>query len=222
MFRNHHNFKESSIQAGKPRWRNVFIALMLVLVIGSAGQTPTAQAAPADISFELFMRVDNPKKTVCVGETVIYEPHVYIPAFTSPAGTRVESVALPEIKVEAFSQNTTVGDFTNTVNGKSVSRTNNIILDPANDELHPLNGLFPFKAKKAGNTTLHFEGLAYGEYVTDKVEVKVINCKYKVQVSSNMSWSGPYGSIVFQGVVLNGLITADETGYIFTGTAAER
>jgi len=220
MNRNSHNLRGYSVNS-PPHWRRIFIALALALVIGNAGQIAPAQAAPANVPVKLYMEIVSPKKRVCVGETVHYEARVYIPPFTSPKGTKVGAVPLPGIKVEAFSQNKSVGDFTNTKKGFSVSTTSGIGLDPSNYELAPLTGLFPFKAKKAGNTTLYFEGIAFGDYVSDKVEVqvKVINCKFKVIATSQMSWSGEGGSIEYRGVILDGLITADETGYIFTGTA---
>lgn len=209
MFRNSHNSKGLSTNAG--RWRTVSMALVLALIIGSAGQTPLAQAAPARVPVKVYMDIVSPKTTVCAGKTVIYEARVYTPP-TTIVGIKVDRYALSGIKVEASSQDKNVGDFTGTKKG-FVTR-NTTALQPLDDfETTPHSAYFTFKAKKAGKTTLYFEGVAHGQYVSFDVPVKVINCKYKVKIVSK--WSA---GMTIVATSSDGVMTADENGY-FTGSA---
>ncbi len=219
-----HNLRGFSANAGNqnPRWRTVFIALVLALAVGSAGQTPSVIAAPAGVPVKVYMELVNPKTRVCVGKTAQYPVRVYTPPTTS-AGIDFDRYALPGIKVEGFSQDKTVGDFLGAKKGTLTTRTtapsDEDIDEAGGFESTPNTAYFTFKAKKAGTTTLYFEASAHGQYVSDKVSVKVVNCKYKVIIGSQMNWCGPYGCIKFRGVSTDGQVTADETGYIFTGTA---
>lgn len=192
---NFHNSRGSSTHAGyqTPRWRNVFIALLIALAISSVGQTPSAQAAPARTNVRLYMEVVNPKTTLCVGESVRYIVKVNSQFTSAPRGWTDKNLpapfALPRINVDAFSVDKTVGDFIGTRNGSVTRSTGSTdeIVDLVNPNAEPLphSATFTFKAKKAGRTTLYFEGLADGQYVDFPVPVKVINCKYKVTVISN-------------------------------------
>ncbi|HEX7540992.1 MAG TPA: hypothetical protein VF352_02580 [Anaerolineales bacterium] len=191
------------------RWRRVFLAL--AITVASAGQTPPAQAAPAQETAKVYMDIVNPKTTVCVGKEVSYQARVYTAPTTIPAGINVDAYALPGIKVDAFSQDTSVGDFERTTKGNRtvITGSSEELLD---DEPMPHTAYFTFKAKKAGITTLYFEGLAHGEYVSFNVPVKVINCKYKVKIVSK--WSTGMTIVA----TMNGELKSDEQGY-FTGSA---
>lgn len=207
---------------GRSAPRRLWIVVTLALVIGSTGQTSPAQAAPAGVPDKPYMDIVNPKTTVCVGKTVQYEARVVIPPHTT-AGITFSPYALDAIKVEAFSVDKNVGDFLNTRRGSSTRTTGSTdeVVDLDNPELEPgpHAAYFSFKAKKAGRTTLYFEGIARGQYVSFEVPVRVIDCKYKVVTTSQMSACYPGGCIKFLGVILRGRVTADETGHIFAGTA---
>jgi hypothetical protein len=195
MFRNYHNSKRLSGNSGNPvlRWRSVFIALALAFMIGGMIQAPTVQAAPARVPVKVYMDVVNPKTTICVGKEVNYEARVYTPPRTI-VGIKINAYALPGIKVEAFSQDKSVGDFVGAKKGIRTRFTGSTdeLLD---DEATPHTAYFTFKAKEAGKTTLYFEGVAQGQYVSFNVPVKVINCKYKVLINSRWKYVTPYGTV---------------------------
>ena len=215
--------KEMSAHAAErhllPRWRIVFIALCLVLIIGSVSQTPAAQAAPVREGVTFYMDMVSPKTTVCVGKTVSYEARVYMvynTPVTTPKGNKIGENAIAEIKVEANSQDMNVGDFLNTKKGFVTRVTGGaddlVSLDTG--ESSPNTAVFAFKAKKAGKTNLYFQGLAYGQYVSFTVPVKVIPCKFKVKVLLRFN-PGIYNITVISDEVV---MTADEAG-TFTGSA---
>ena len=222
MIINSHNSRGSSTHAGNPlpRWRVFYIALVLALTIGGAGQTVPVQAAPAREGVTFYMDMVSPKTIVCVGKTVSYEARVYMvydTPVTTPKGNKIGENAIAEIKVEANSQDTNVGDFLNTKKGFLTRVTGGA------DELAsldtgasaPNSAVFSFKAKKAGKTNLYFQGLAYGQYVSFTVPVKVIPCKFKVKVILRFN-PGIYNITVTSDEVL---MTADESG-TFTGSKA--
>lgn len=212
MFTNSHNSRNQA-----PRWRMVFIALVIALSIGSVSRSGPAQASAAGVPVRVYMQLINPKTTVCVGKQANYAVRVYT-APTTVVGIAIDAYALPGIRVEGSSQDKSVGDLVGASNGTR-TRVTGQTEEFLDDEPTPHTAYFTFIAKKAGKTTLYFEGLAHGQYVSDKVLVKVIHCKYRVIIGSQMFWSGSYGSIKFRGVSTEGQIKADETGYIFTGTA---
>ena len=76
MIVNSHNSEGSSTRARKQtlRWRTVFIALVLALSIGSAGQILPAQAAPASADFVDFDIAVAPEKppTICTGKALTF------------------------------------------------------------------------------------------------------------------------------------------------------
>ena len=219
MDKNFHNSRGSSTHDRNPasRWRIVFIALLLALAVGSVGKTPMAQAAPARTNVRLYMEVVNPKTTLCVGESVRYIVKVNSQFTSAPRGWTDKNLpapfALPRINVDAFSVDKTVGDFIGTRNGsvtRNTGSTDEIVdLVNPNAEPPPHSATFTFKAKKAGRTTLYFEGLAHGQYVTFPVPVKVIHCKYKVTVISNWFFTeGTGGSISLVSFVRWATLTA--------------
>ncbi len=200
-----------------PRWQIVLIALLLALAVGSAGQTPLAQAAPAgdSVLFSMVL-VGNPKTKLCVGDKVTYNVRVEFESrgMPTPAPGPLGKLSAANVKVEAFSTNKNVGDFTNTVKGYSTSST---IVTVGDDDLIGLRASFPFKAKKAGTTILYFEGLVQGGYVSLNLPVKVINCKFKVTAAS--SWDRQDGGgHIYLATMDEAELTADAQGH-YSGSA---
>jgi hypothetical protein len=197
MFRNFHNSKGSSTNPRNPnpRWRTVFIALLLALAVGTAQlplakaadpvlsilAQPTAQRTALRASVVYIMNPINPKKTLCFGETVTYTLNVYRRLMTPPpttlsgilvpSGKWSELYIRPAVKVEATSSETSIGTFARPgygFTGAEFDGTNNVE--------------FQFTAKKKlGTTNLYFEAVVNdqdgGGYVTATVPVKVIPCK---------------------------------------------
>jgi len=221
MFRNPHNSKRLSTNAG--RWSHINLVLVLAFMLGSTGQTQPAQAAPAREGIRLYMDIVNPKTTICVGKTVNYEVRVYMafdPPLKTPKGNKVDQSAIAGIKVDATSADTNVGTIAGSKQGPLTRVTGGAedLVNLESSAAVPNAAIFKFNARKAGKTTLYFEGLAFGQYVSFNVPVTVIPCKFKVIATSNMSACYPGGCIKFRGVIVEGQVTADENGY-FTGTA---
>jgi hypothetical protein len=186
--------------------RILYAALISTLVIGSSGQITPVHAAPSAEAVTWYMDIASPKTKICAGETVEYLATVH---YNYNAGE--SEWALPGVKVEATSSDTNVGAF----------KMDTAITGFASADL--VTAGFSFTAKKPGRTNLYFEALAdrkfTSTYVSFTVPVTVIPCKFKVVTTSQMRACYVGGCINFLGVILGGLVTADETGYIFTGTA---
>jgi hypothetical protein len=216
MHRNFDGSRVSAMQVQKPipRWRRVFFALVLALAIGSTGQTPLAQAAPVREIVYFSMKVQNPKTTLRCGQTVTYLVKVELAQSKGAPTPAPGSFGFPKgqsvigVKVETFSVDKNVGDFIATERGFATAKTSMVF----DDDLTGLGTKFKFKAKKAGTTTLYFEGLVGKEYVSDKVEVKVLPCNFKVKGASLWN-NGPISLVA----LLDGEIKSDDEGN-FTGT----
>jgi hypothetical protein len=198
-------FKLRRVPKNTNKWRNIILALMLALIIGTTSQTHQVQAAPPAEVVTWYMDVASPKTKVCVGETVEYKTSAHYNY--QAQGTEW---AIPGVKVEATSTDKSVGSFKN----------DTAIAGFANEDM--VTASFFFTAKKPGNTTLYFEAMIdikdRSTYISFTVPVTVIPCKFKVIATSNMSTCYPSGCIKFRGVILEGRVTADENGY-YTGTA---
>lgn len=235
MNKNFHNSRRSSTQAGNqnPRWRTVFIALLLALAVGTA-QLPLAQAADPVLSIlaqptaqptalrasvVYIMNPINPKKTLCFGETVTYTLNVYRRLMTPPpttlsgmqaAGGRWSELYIrPGVRVEATSSEPSIGTFARPGyghTGEEFDGTNNVE--------------FQFTAKKKlGSTNLYFEAVVNdqdgGGYITATVPVKVIPCKFKVKTVLQF----PVEIYDITVISDNAVMTADEGG-AFTGSTS--
>ena len=119
-----------------------------------------------------------------------------------------KGVGVIGMDVEALSVNKTVGDFV----GKTTARTT-VVFD---DDLSSIAAKFKFKANKPGKTTLYFEGLVGKEYVTTKLDVKVIPCKFKVKTLLQF----PVEIYDITVISDNAVMTADEAGAVFTGSTS--
>ncbi len=216
MIRKFHNLERPAVHKKNrgPRWRILFIALVLALVEGSAGLTSLVQAAPPREIVYFSMKVQNPKTTLRCRETVTYLVKVELAPTNGAPTPAPGSFGFPKgqsvvnVKVEAFSVDKNVGDFVATEKGFATAKTAMVF----DDDLAGLGAKFKFKAKKAGTTTLYFEGLVGKEYVSDKVDVKVLPCNLKVKTTSLWN-NGPISLVA----LLDGEMKADDQGQ-FTGT----
>ena len=215
MNRNSHNLRGLSTHAPNPvpRWRTVFIALVLVLAIGSAAQTPPVQAAPAGELVYFSMKVVNPKTTLRCGQTATYLVRVELAQSKGAPTPAPGSFGLPKgqsvvnVKVEASSVNKTAGDFVGTA-----AATTSVVFD---DDLTGLAAKFKFKAGKPGKTKLYFEGLVGKEYVSTELNVKVLPCKFKAKTV--LQFSTAYYNLT--GISSDAVMIADEHGN-YTGSAS--
>lgn len=211
MNRNSHNSRGSSTHAGNqnPRWRTVFIALVLALVIGSAGQTPPAQAAPApQQGFGYKLRAINLSggDFICVGDRVKLNVRV-----TRGFENQQNIQDVTGVLVTASASNASIGQL------DQVEANTGYIAD------FPGTINFKFTAKKAGTTTISFEGtinhtwlgIAIGTYTrTDQVVLTVEECQYRVSAVSEFTVPGAFVGAVFKDAVM----TLGSDG-LYTGTA---
>ena len=223
MFRNSHNSRGSSLNAGNsaPRWRTVLIALVLALSIGSAGQIPPAQAAspdPTDISFELNVYPE--KLTILCGETkTLYAAvsktiHKVIndKEWAVPAGLGLS----PKVVVDWS------GPKIGTLQGP-------LQFLEGEGDIDIWQIPFTFTANKPGTTTLKFSASIAGSWIgpdeklgqsaaklLKEVTVKV-NCKFKVKTRSRWTMPGIHAFDI-NAMIDNAVMKADEQGN-FTGSA---
>ena len=175
-----------------PRWRTVLIALLLALTIGSVGQAPSVQAAPAgdtSVTFSLTAYRASEQRYICIEDDVLIYADVRSGASTIPAGQSegndelaTLTTALPGIRIQASVGDPSIGS----------------IAPPEKDTGwaggRPGVAPFVFHAKTPGRTTITFEakiptqwyfGMVYRQdIVTDTVELTVVECQYKVTVIS--------------------------------------
>ena len=222
MFSNSRNSKGLSTNAG--RWRTISIALILALAIGSAGQTPPAQAASdnsTEVSFELQVNPAHPAP-VCLQHSqnfyIFLTRHLSLPQY-----------GIPDLPLE----------ISGVVVRGSVTDSNIGTLTPPESsggyelaDLTPGGADFTFTAKKAGTTILKFDA-EVGSYwdgdgathmvsnpypVHVEVPVTVKPCKFKVGAASRWHLPGPHQFDIV-GMIDDAEMKADEQGN-FTGSAS--
>jgi hypothetical protein len=211
MNRNFHNSRGSSTQAGNqnPRWRTVFLALVFAFAIGSAGHTPSAQAAPSPqqgFGYRLRAIKLSGGDFICVGDIVKINVRV------TRGFENLQNVQqVPGVNVRASSSNDSIGWYAPT------QANTGYMAD------FPGTINFKFHAEKAGTTTLTFEGtinhtwlgIAIGTYTrTDQVVLTVDECQYRVSGVSDFSVEGAFVGAVFKDAVM----TLGSDG-LYTGTA---
>lgn len=150
MNRNSHNSRASSANTGIStlRWRTVFIALALALIVGSAGQTPSAQAAPAgatELRFFMIANKEGASKPVCIGELVTLQVLVY--RYKVINGVSEAPDAVTGVKVTGRVDNPNIGQIS--------PEQNTTILASS---IYPGAADFVFHAKNPGETTITFVG----------------------------------------------------------------
>lgn len=209
MSRNSHNLKGLSVNP-VPRWRSVFIALVLVLTIGSVSQTAPAQAAPAgDVTSYIWLEARAlGSRTICVGEQVVIRVKVYMRVWLDEKHSYDAQLGLAEIK------HVVVGSGTVSPNKLPISVTSNSV--GAAD--------FTFTAKEPGETTVVFGGtvpvdeiwrsVLSGHDVAGSIDLTIVECEYKVTTISR--WN--IGPISLVATIKDGKMKLDEQGHL-TGTA---
>lgn len=197
-------------------WRNAFIGLVLVLVIGSASQAVPAQAAPArdaDIEFRFITIKTNP---ICVGEKKEIDAYLHRrlhpsdPAYRTGLGGSWQAV--PGISIKAAVADGFIGQIfpaQNTTDWVGAAK-------------------FVFLADNPGETIITFEGTVvtpgwFGTNVGGNTQsgiinhpIKVINCTFKVTTIGD--WNGPLGYST-TAVSDEAVVTAGADGQ-FTGSAS--
>lgn len=227
MFRNPHNLRGSSAHAVNPapRWRMVFIALVLALSIGSAGQTPEALAAPAadeSIWFGLTVEQVGVEHTICVGDDV-----------------KIRVEVLRRVGEEGnFSLESGIGNY-ELIGGpgaivKASADGRGSVSPPSNttDERNVPPGAvyFTFHAEDVGLAVVYFEATinmkkllgftsysAAGSTVKNKVIFQVEDCKYRVSVTTTWRLPGEANLVFAAQINFAGMVQDAEDHY--TGTA---
>ena len=206
-----------------PRWRNVLIALLVALSMGGANLPQVA--GPQTFGERFFMGVDSSKNTLCTGERGFFVAHVYYQTsgnkdILSPEQMRnLPKQSVSGVKIEAYAEPASLGTFLNSTKAGIVSQITGF------DLVAPFSVEFDFTAgKKPGAGTLVFQGAVEGYdihvgYVSSNVPVKVVACKYQVQMTGMYHYSSAGGSSTIVAVMKKTTITRDENGN-FTGTGA--
>lgn len=218
MNRNSHNLRGSSVNPAS-RWRTVFIALVLVLAIESAGQAPPVLAAPAAMELRYSMlarKLRGNNATICVGDDVPIHVRVTRAEFVGAQGYHVQDI--PGVRVEA------------SVSNGGIGKLNPISIHTGWSSDDPGGADYKFHAEKVGTTIISFKGtinqvwwgaklglapfVTRRDFVEDQVEITVEECQYKVTVSSSF----PVPDMFIGAVFKDALMTLDAQGF-YSGTA---
>ena len=208
--------RDSELLRHHPSWKKALVAVLLALTLASAGLITSASAAGQAVTF--YMELARPKLTLCFGEAVQYKATVK----ANPQGDKNWTVSVPGVKIEALVVDKSIG----TING-SKSGFASTVSESNPDQTLSHSVVFEFKAaKKAGKTTIYFDALVAGfgndGYVSQKIDVRVIPCKFKVKSIARFpkTTGNPFTPYPPQKVRMNNTsITVDENGS-FSGTAA--
>ena len=199
------------------RWPIVVIALLLELVVVASTQGSAAQAAPAGEQYKFSIAaVDQPRTTLCLGETVRYTVKVLA---TPTLGTS-PVIEVPGVKVDAsvVGGGAFVGSKGSGVNGSETGF----------DIDHPIGIEFSFKAgRKPGTARLIFAGTVKGDgidngQVSVSLPVRVIECRFYVSEYTSFppnaldNPSIPYPPIIASMDIA--LLTADIDGHFTAST----
>ncbi len=224
MNRNLHNSRGSSThdRNQNPRWRTVFIALMLVLAIGSASLTPSAQAAPAaeQGTYRMSSAIISDDGEVCIGDMVHIRVFVYLQ--TGEIGQDIQY--LPGIRVDGEISGELAGSTRiNPLSGRNYTSSSSDRPGMANYFLQPT---------KAGKLTITFDatitdgwfGLGGTYPLRTRERITVVECQYRVSGVSDFTVPGAFVGAVFKDAVMRlgsdglytGTATVQWTGYNLT------
>ena len=187
MFRNSFNSRGAAANTGNPvpRLRTVWLALVLMLALGSASQPVLAQGGDPDVSVKSVMETSIPKE-ICVGEMGSIK--VWI--------TRTLTEKATKWKVPLRLKGSTI---IGTVNDPSIASLPQPVQTTGFVSDSPGEAKFEIRGVKAGTTTIDFSApvtrLA-GEvlinnarskvnYVDITVSVKVIDCEFEFKAQSD-------------------------------------
>ena len=208
MNRNSHNLRGSTVNPA-PRWRSVFIALILALVIGSVGESFPVQAAPATTEMRYSMsarKLNGNNATICVGDDVPIHVRVTRAEFVGNQGDNVQDI--PGVRVEASMSNGGIGNLhpISTYTGYWNSD------DPGGVD-------YKFHAEKVGTTIITFKGtinqvwwgaiiglplVTRRDFVESQVEITVEECQYKITAISHFSAQGVTFVATMEGALTKG------------------
>lgn len=177
-----------------PRWQYAFTALLLAFSIGGTGRPPSVQSAQGGTNSQFFMRIIDPKTTLCTGETHTYDVAVYGQFDTTP-GTKGPRKTNPQpmegTKIEAYAEPTSLGTF---FDRNKTGKAGSVYEETGASYLRPISAAFIFTAgKKPGKGNLTFQGIVDGYSVQEgyppsvgyvsapPLAIKVIPCKFKVK-----------------------------------------
>lgn len=196
MFRNSCNLRGLPVHKvdQTPRRSIVFIALILALAVGGAGQSAPAQASPAatEYRYSMIARKLKGNATICVGDDVPIHVRVIRAEFVGDVGSNVQEV--PGVFVRA------------SMSPEGVGKLNPISMMTGWDANDPGGADYKFHAEKAGTTIISFKGtinhiwwpaqlglpplIDRRDFVEDLVELTVEECQYKVTTISKWESSG--------------------------------
>jgi hypothetical protein len=197
----------SSSRMKNPRAYLAIVIGMFAVLLESAGQiTPVSAGAvrPApkvqtSISYQLAVYM--PDTPYCVGQD--YQVRVKgIRTFIQERGGTVvdrgEPTPLLAIKIESSVRDEGIA---------TLSPRYQLAMNPEQDDYELGSVYFTLSAKKPGATDLYFETSAFGTYVSSTKSIKVVNCKYRVVVTSAVSGSVPNMAVLIA-TIAKGEMTA--------------
>ncbi len=175
------------------RWHTVYIALVLALTLGNAGQTYSAQAAPpgaTELSFFMLANKEGASKPVCIGELVHINVLVYRLKTVSGVSQAPEPVT--GLSVIGLVDNPSIGQLSPSENTTSWASA-----------IYPGAADFVFTAENYGETIVAFSamietpgwfGTNWGgasQIVSAQFDIRVVPCKYKVTTIGEWHVPGP-------------------------------
>ena len=222
MNRNSYNLDGSHKHAGyqKPRWRSVFIALLLALVLGSASQMPLAQAAPAsatDVGFFMLALKEGASKPVCKGELVHLNVLVYRQKMINGVSAAPEPITGLSV----------IGVVDNPDIGKISPDENTTIWASA---IYPGAADFVFTAENYGETIVAFAATienpgwvgangGVSQTVSAQLDIRVVPCKFKVVTIGEWHIPGE-ANISIVALSDDAEVTAPNAQSTYTGSAS--
>jgi len=205
------------------RRRSIFLVLVLVFVIGSAGQARLAQAAPAATEFRYSMSAKKLRgnATICIGDDVPIHVRVTRAEFVGNQGDNVQDI--PGARIEASLSNSGIG------------RLNPLSIYTGWDSNDPGGANYTFHAEKTGTTIISFKGtinqiwwpaklgllpgaVTRRDFVNAQVEITVEKCDYKITTISKWQVPGPV-NLKVEALISEAGLADDGTGRL-TGTAS--
>lgn len=198
--------RRSTLGGGAPRLGRCLALLLLALVMRSAGQTPTVQAASpsrdGQIGIWLVAEQVGARRTVCVGDEVQIRLSVYKAV---QADGQVLSARLAGVNIEASMVGRTgIGSVRP---GNSVTRVSGT---------PPGTAYFSFKAENPGTVSVLFEaqvnqlsflGLEVGgQLLRGDTTFTVEDCKYRVTATSRWQVPGEANIAIMARIVIAGMV----------------
>jgi hypothetical protein len=208
-----------------PRKRSAVATMSLGfgLVLGSAVLSSVAQADLAHterLGYFMIAKNVSGSSTICVGDRVTLTVRVQRASFTGNQGDNVQDV--PGVAITGTVQNPAIGTLSG--NGNVTGWNSSF----------PGTADYVFSARKAGRTTVNFQGqitqisllskyfqrytkVYRRDFVSDSLSVTVADCRFKVSAVSQWKVKGP-AKIRLRAVIDEAPLTGDPQGH-YTGSA---